>query len=129
MTSFPIPITAVFTGILAVMLVGISIRCTVLRARKKINYGDGGDKDMTRAIRVQGNFIEYVPVALLLLALIEAMGARQWVVYAFGLLLVLARLGHAFGLYSGVFPARVFGTATTWALLALGGLYVIGLAA
>jgi uncharacterized membrane protein YecN with MAPEG domain len=129
MTSFSIPITAVFTGILAVMLVGISIRCTVLRAKKKINYGDGGDKDMTRAIRVQGNFIEYVPLALLLMGLIEAMGARHWVVYLFGTLLVAARLAHAFGLYSSVFPARVFGTSATWALLAVGGLMVIGLAA
>ena len=129
MTTFPVPITAIFTGILAVMLVGISVRVTRARATKKISLSDGGDKAMTAIVRAQGNFIEYVPMALLVMALIEAMGGRHWVVYLFGILLVVARVAHAFALYSGVFPARVFGTSVTWALLALGGLYVIGLAA
>ena len=129
MSTFPIPITAVFTGILALMLVGISVRVTVLRARKKISFSDGGDKELAAAIRVQGNFIEYVPMALALMGLVEAMGARHWIVYLAGVVLVLARITHAYGLYGGVFGARVVGTSTTWALLALGGLLVIGLAA
>ncbi len=129
MTTFPIPVTAIFTGVLALMLVGISIRVTRLRASKKISLADGGDKQMQAAIRVQGNFIEYVPMALALMGLIEAMGGRLWAVYLFGVLLVAARVAHAFALYSGFFPARVLGTSTTWALLAIGGLYVIGLAA
>lgn len=129
MSTFPIPITAIFTGILAVMLVGLSIRVTRLRATKKISFFDGGDKPMGVAMRVQGNFIEYVPMALAVMGLIEAMGARHWVVYGFGAILLLARISHAYALYTGFFPARVFGTGTTWALLALGGLYVIGLAA
>ena len=129
MSTFPIPITAIFTGILAVMLVGFSIRVTRLRATKKISFFDGGDKQMGIAMRVQGNFIEYVPMALLVMALIEAMGGRHWVVYLFGGVLVVARIAHAFALYTGFFPARVMGTGTTWALLAIGGLYVIGLAA
>lgn len=129
MSTFPIPITAIFTGILAVMLVALSIRVTRLRATKKISFFDGGDKQMGVAIRVQGNFIEYVPMALAVMALIEAMGGRHWAVYLFGVLLVVARIAHAFALYSGFFPARVVGTSTTWALLLVGGLYVIGLAA
>ena len=129
MSTFLIPITAVFTGVLALMLVGISIRVTVLRAKKKISFSDGGDKELAAAIRVQGNFIEYVPIALALMGLIEAMGAKHWIVYLFGTVLVLARITHAFGLYSSVFPARVVGTSTTWAVLAIGGLLVIGLAA
>jgi len=129
MTSFPIPITAIFTGILAVMLVVLSVRVTRSRQSKKISLSDGGDKEMTAIVRAQGNFIEYVPMALAVMALIEAMGGRHWVVYTFGILLVVARIAHAFALYSKVFPARVLGTVTTWALLALGGLYVIGLAA
>ena len=111
------------------MLVGISIRVTVLRAKKKISFSDGGDKELAAAIRVQGNFIEYVPIALALMGLIEAMGAKHWIVYLFGTVLVLARITHAFGLYSSVFRARVVGTSTTWAVLAVGGLLVIGLAA
>ena len=129
MGHFPLPITTVITGLLALTLVALSIRVTVLRARKKISLFDGGDKELGYAMRVQGNFIEYVPMALAVMGLIEAMGAKHWIVYLFGVVLVLARITHAFGLYAGVFPARVVGTSSTWVLLALGGLLVIGLAA
>lgn len=129
MSTFPIPITAIFTGILALMLVGVSIRVTVLRARKKIDLFDGGDPELGRAIRVQGNFIEYVPMALALIGLVEWMGAKPWAVYAFGIALVIARVAHAWGLYSSVFQARVVGTTLTWIVVAAGGLLALGLAA
>lgn len=71
MSTFPIPVTAIFTGLLALMLVGISVRVTILRAKKKIDLFDGGDPELGRALRVQGNFIEYVPMALALMGLVE----------------------------------------------------------
>ena len=123
MTS--IPITAVFTALLALMLVGISIRVTVLRAKKKISFFDGGDEELGRAVRVQGNFIEYVPIALALMALIESMGTKSGYVYAYGALLLAARFVHAWGLYAGVFNARVAGTSATWLLLVVGALAVL----
>ena len=126
MNAIPIPITAVFIGIFAVMLVGISIRVTVHRAKKKISFFDGGDKELGAAMRVQGNFIEYVPMALAVMGLIEWMGAQHWVVYLFGILLLVARLAHAWGLYANVFKARVAGTSASWLLLVAGGLFVIG---
>ena len=106
MNAFPIPITTIFTGLLALMLVGVSIRVSVLRARKKIDFFDGGDKELGRAIRVQGNFVEYVPMAL-----------------------VLSRIIHAWGLYSGVVNGRVVGTTITWIVLAAGGLLALSVVA
>ena len=124
-----IPITAVFTALLAMMLVGLSIRVTVLRAKKKISFFDGGDPELGRALRAQGNFIEYVPMALILMGLMEGMGAKHWAVYSFGAVLLVARFAHAWGLYSDVFQARVVGTSATWVLLAVGALGVLGLVA
>ena len=129
MNAISIPITAVFVALLALMLVGISIRVTVLRARKKISFFDGGDPELGRALRAQGNFIEYVPLALGLMGLIEGLGAKPWLVYTFGAVLRAARLAHAWGLYSDVFRARVIGTSATWFLLATGALAVLGLVA
>ncbi|MBI3373506.1 MAG: MAPEG family protein [Betaproteobacteria bacterium] len=126
MSTLPIPITAIFTGLLALMLVGISIRVTILRAKKKIDFFDGGDPELGRAIRVQGNFVEYVPLALALIGLNEWMGAAPWIVYTLGLALVAARIVHALGLYSNVFQARVIGTSVTWLVLVAGGLVVLG---
>jgi hypothetical protein len=129
MNTISIPITAVFVALLALMLVGISIRVTVLRARKKISLFDGGDPELGRALRAQGNFIEYVPIALALMGLIEGLGAKPWLVYTFGAVLLAARLAHAWGLYSDVFRARVIGTSVTWFLLAAGALTVLVLVA
>ena len=125
MHAIPVPITAVFAALLALMLVGTSVRVTVLRARKKISFFDGGDPELGRAMRAQGNFIEYVPMALLLMALIEWTGAAPWAVYLFGAALLAARVIHAWGLYADVFNARVAGTSLTWLLLVVGALAVL----
>ena len=125
MHTIPIPITAVFAALLALMLVAISIRVTVLRAKKKISFFDGGDVDLGHAMRVQGNFIEYVPMALFLFALLEWMGTASWVIYLFGASLLVARFVHAWGLYSDIFRARVVGTSLTWLLLVAGALAVL----
>src|SRR5258706_14263774 len=129
MTSFPLPITTIIAGLLALMLVGISVRVTLLRAAKGISYFDGGDKELGHAMRVQGNFIEYVPMALLLLGLLEWMGTKPWVVYILGIALVLARIAHAWGLYAGVFKARAAGSSVTWLVLGIEGLLALSVVA
>ena len=50
------------------------------------------------AQRAQANFIEYVPIALLLLAVAESQGLTGWLLHTSGVILVLARLLHAWGL-------------------------------
>ena len=120
-----IPITAVFTALLALLLVGLSVRVTVLRAKKKISFFDGGDPELGRALRAQGNFIEYVPMALVLMGLMESSGASAGLMYGFGAVLLAARAVHAWGLYSDVFKARVAGTSATWFLLVAGALAVL----
>jgi uncharacterized membrane protein YecN with MAPEG domain len=35
-------------------------------------FGDGGDPEMSQAIRAHGNFAEYVPLGLILLGLVRA---------------------------------------------------------
>ena len=47
----------------------LSMRMISNRVRARVNLLDGGDEALTRAMRVHGNFAEYVPFALLLMAL------------------------------------------------------------
>ena len=126
MSTFPIPITAIFTALLGQMLVGLSVRVVVLRAGKKINYLDGGDADLGRAIRVQGNFTEYVPIALALIGMVEWLGVPHWAVYALGTTLIVARIGHAYGLYATPFPGRVFGASVSWIVIVVAAVVVLG---
>ena len=81
--------------------------------------GTGGDEAMTRRVRVHGNFAEYVPLALLMLALLELAGTAAAVVWTCGLVLLLARLAHAIGLggSAGYSAGRFGGTLLTLAVL------------
>ena len=129
MSHFPLPITTVIAGLLALILVAVSVRVTLLRASKKISYSDGGDKELGWAMRVQGNFVEYVPMALILLGLLEWMGSKPWLIYSLGVALVIARVSHAWGLYTDVFKARAFGATVTWVVLAIEGLLALSVVA
>src|SRR5256885_16360168 len=82
MHGFPIPITALYAGVLGILLVVISARVSVLRAKFKVMFGDGGKEPLMRAIRAQGNFTEYVPLALLLIGMVEWAGTKPWVVHS-----------------------------------------------
>lgn len=129
-SAFVLPrISLLFAGVLALLLLALSAQVSRMRARARANLGDGGDAALKRWIRVQGNFIEYVPIALLLLALLELAGApRAWLL-AGGSALLVGRLLHAWGLShsSDWSVGRFSGTALTWLVLgasALAALWV-----
>lgn len=115
-----VAITAFYAGILGLLLIVLSYRVVRRRLKFKVGVGTGNNADLERAIRVQGNFVEYVPFVLLLLALFEAGGGPAWAVHAAGILLVAARLAHAAGLTTsaGRTPGRFAGTLVTWLLIA-----------
>jgi hypothetical protein len=125
MSTFPVPVTAIFAALLALMLVAISVRVTVLRARKKIDFFDGGDPELGRALRVQGNFIEYVPLTLAMMGLVEWMGVPAWLVYVLGMALVIGRIAHAWGVYGHSLPPRATGATINWIVLVVGALIVL----
>ncbi len=82
--------------ILLAVLLGLNV--IRLRLTRRVGIGDGGDKVVKRAIRVHGNFIEWVPFALLAIAAAELRGTGEGTVAVLGGLLLLSRIGHAFGL-------------------------------
>jgi uncharacterized protein len=96
--ALPVPITALYAGLLAVLLVALALRVVRLRWKFRIGLGDGGEKAMTRAIRIHGNATEHVPIALLLLLVAELNHAGPTLLHACGSVLVIARILHAMGL-------------------------------
>ncbi|MCE2927686.1 MAG: MAPEG family protein [Rickettsiales bacterium] len=53
---------------------------------------------MMRRIRAHANFVEYVPLVLVLMALNELNGASRELLAVFGAALVLGRIFHAYSL-------------------------------
>jgi uncharacterized membrane protein YecN with MAPEG domain len=91
-------IVPIYAAIFAVMLVVLSIRVASMRGDVRIAIGDGGNIVLQRRIRVQGNFTEYVPMALLLFMFVELQGWPHWLVHGLCLVLLAARLLHAYGI-------------------------------
>lgn len=92
--------TAIFAALLALELIVLSGWIVLGRVRKDALFGDAGDDDFAKRIRVQANFIEYVPLALLLIALLEGRGGAHGLVLTLLVILLIARLAHPFGMFA-----------------------------
>ena len=90
-----LPITAITASVLGLLLIPLSVLVGATRARKQIWFLDGGDAVLLRRMRAQGNFVEYVPIALILIALVELGGAQAGFVAGLGGLLVAPRPSFA----------------------------------
>lgn len=118
------PITALYAGLLAFWFVFLSYRVVRQRWRARVGIGTGEDKELEKRVRVHGNAAEYVPIAVVLLLLLELNTALGWLVHASGVALVTGRVCHFLGLgrSAGTSWGRVAGTALTWgAILVLAG--------
>ena len=116
------PITSLFVALAVLLVLVLAIRVAARRNAAAIGLGDGGDAELERRIRVHGNAIEYLPLALLELALLERAGTPATLLYALGGTLILARVLHAIGLgrSRGRSAGRVLGMLGTWlAMLAM----------
>jgi hypothetical protein len=122
------PVTGVYAAVAGLML--LLLAALVVRARWKFRtaLGVGTEPGMERAVRVHANFIEYVPLTLLLMLLCELNGVSATVLHGAGILLIASRSLHAYGLSrsSGRSTGRFYGTAGTWlAVLLLSGASIL----
>ena len=94
----PVPITGLYAALLTAVGLTLMVRVARMRVRTGVSILHGDDMDLVRATRQHGNFIETVPLALILMGLVEANGANSIMLHASGILLLLARIAHPFGL-------------------------------
>ncbi|WP_282607737.1 MAPEG family protein [Pelagibius sp. Alg239-R121] len=125
-----ITITAFYASLAAFLLVLLSIRVIRARRSQKVAIGDGEDLLLRRAMRVQANFTEYTPLALLLIGFAELQGAPAWNVHLLGAILIAARAVHAFGVGQEAenLRFRVVGMAATFFVLISGAIVNLGFA-
>jgi uncharacterized protein len=116
-------LTLLFAGLCALfqcMLTGLVV---VRRVQTKVTLMDGGDATLLRRIRAHGNFAETVPLALLLIALLELRGAPASWLWGLGGALLAGRVLHATGLLTqGPMWMRLAGMVLTVSAISIGGL-------
>lgn len=93
-------ITILYAGILGIFYLLLSVN--VIRNRWSEKKGLGHDtnpkSDLFKAVRIHGNFMEYVPFLLLLMALDEMTMRGSTYLHVIGISLVFARGFHFFGI-------------------------------
>ena len=112
-----LPITSLFVAAFVAALVALSLPVTLRRIQVHVPIGDAGDDTLRRRIRAQGNFVEYVPIGVVALGLVESGGAATWMVLALGGALAAGRTLHAAGMLGGSTPLRGAGMLLTYIAL------------
>ncbi len=85
---------ALYTALSGIVFLALMINAGRVRGKVGVSIGDGGDPALIRAMRGQANFVENVPITLLLILLMALLGAPAWLVHLFGIALVVGRVLH-----------------------------------
>lgn len=114
-------VTAIYASLLSVLLLVLSFRVISVRRAARVEIGEGGDRVLLRRIRVHANFVEYTPIALILLMLLESMKAPGVVLHALGATLLVGRVIHAYALSQSphIMWLRVAGMVFTLTMIAV----------
>jgi uncharacterized protein len=91
-------LTSIYAAILAIIMIALSSHVSAQRGATKVSILDGGNAELQLRMRRHGNFVENVPMVLLLMALAEIDGVGPNWIHAAGILLVAGRILHAIGL-------------------------------
>lgn len=119
-------VSALYAVLGALLLMKFSFNVVRLRMQYRVAYGDGGFSELQSAIRIHGNAVEYIPVALVLLLFMEMNGAETWMVHICGIILIAGRLMHYYGFHHRLFRwrrARMSATRCALLLMVLANLW------
>ena len=110
-------VTPIYAAILAFFFIAASFYVSFARGKTGVRLGDGGNLTMLVAIRRHGNMAEFVPIALLMMAFGELTGLSATWLHICGVLLLVGRVVHPFGIteHGGPIVARVVGQLRTYA--------------
>ncbi len=108
-------ITGLYAALGALLVIFLVFRVVMQRRSARVGIGDGGDHELIRRVRVHANAAETLPIALIMLLLVELNQTRPLIVHLFGITLIVGRVLHAWGLahHSGTSPGRLIGMALT----------------
>jgi uncharacterized protein len=120
-------VTSLYAGVFAIMAMVLANIVSAKRGKANISILHGEDMNLALWIRRHGNFIETVPLALILMGLAEARGLPTPWLHAMGGVLTAARLSHVAGLdaLNAKHPLRLVGGIATQAALLGAAIYLL----
>jgi len=117
--------TGFYAGFLALIYIFLTYRVVRLRMATKTHLGDGGHLGLITAVRAHGNFAEYVPLALILMTILNMQGTNGGLIHIIGLTLVAGRMIHAYSISQNLIKLRPVGMILTLSAMALASILLI----
>ena len=112
-------ITLLYASLLTILAIFLAIKVGMNRVDTNIMTGEGESSMLLQSVRAHGNLIEYAPLALILLALLEMQNVSDSMLHLCGSLFFLARISHAYGVTISreSTPYRLVGALGTWLIM------------
>tara|TARA_Y100000816_G_C25940845_1_gene490715 strand:- start:385 stop:768 length:384 start_codon:yes stop_codon:yes gene_type:complete len=112
-------ITLLYASLLTILAIFLAIKVGMNRVDTNIMTGEGESSMLLQSVRAHGNLIEYAPLALILLALLEMQNVSDSMLHLCGSLFFLARILHAYGVTISreSTPYRLVGALGTWIIM------------
>ena len=106
---------ALWAGLSLLFVLWLSMRISSHRRKLKVSVGDGGHAELINTTRAFGNAIEYIPLALVALA-VTAVFYSALFVHILGGAFFLGRVLHAWGMSQAKQPSigRMLGMLLTY---------------
>ena len=126
-------VTGLYAGLLALFALMLSFRAGTYRGKAKasILYGEPINWDLAERVRVHQNFLESVPLVLILMGIIELGGGSTVFLHTVGIVLIISRVAHAVGLKHDnmAHPGRAIGAGGSALVTLVAAGYTVWLSA
>ncbi|MCE9832664.1 MAPEG family protein [Vibrio diabolicus] len=110
-------ITALYASILAILIIWLAVQVIKQRRLNQVAYADGGVEALQIARSAQSNATEYIPITLILMALLESNSAYPTWIHLTGIIFVTGRIIHARGILKEDLKRRVRGMQVTFLVI------------
>jgi hypothetical protein len=123
----PVDVAAIYSSLLVILGIALQWRVILFRRSRRIGVGVGKDRDLERAVRVHGNYVENAGFGIAMLILLALTLAPVIIMHGVGVMMLVGRLAHAQGLSQseGASLGRVAGMILSQTSLAVAALTLI----
>ena len=118
-------ISILFTVIFIIFYLILTIITIRGRRAARVEYGDGLNKDLTKAIRAHGNFFEFTVFFIISSFLLEVLDGALIYIFSVNIIFLLGRISHAYSMFKEKLLFRVIGMTATLTCYVFNCIYLL----